>query len=373
MISADKKTKVFIFTSVHPWNDVRIFYKQAISLSKKYKVELHAPAKFHKKTVKNITIYGLPIWKRKSERIRTLWLLFKRIWLSDATIFHFHDPELILHGILLKLGRRKKIIFDMHENQRKLIQDRIWIPVLLKIPLSIFFKLLEILSMQLFDKIILAEESYKKVIPYNSVIIRNYPIMKSKQPNKQKETDVIYVGGVLNERGADQLLRITNHIVKELPNFTMKIVGPVTSQYLLHLTKYIQQNRLENNITFTNRIDYNSAMDIIKESKIGIALLHPFDNYKESVPTKLFEYMQYGLPFLASDFPYWKQFFNKEDVGYFIPYDDTQLASNLIIRLLKNSELLKKMGQNGAELITKNYSWESEENTLHSLYNNVIK
>ena len=41
--------KIFFGTSVHRWNDNRIFYKQAVSLAKKYNVELHAPSNFNKK------------------------------------------------------------------------------------------------------------------------------------------------------------------------------------------------------------------------------------------------------------------------------------------------------------------------------------
>lgn len=40
------KERICIITSVHPWNDTRIFYKEAVSLAKKYEVELHAPADF---------------------------------------------------------------------------------------------------------------------------------------------------------------------------------------------------------------------------------------------------------------------------------------------------------------------------------------
>ena len=35
-----------IISSVHPWDDPRIFYREAISLSKNYTVEVHAPAPF---------------------------------------------------------------------------------------------------------------------------------------------------------------------------------------------------------------------------------------------------------------------------------------------------------------------------------------
>ena len=57
---------IFIGTSVHRWNDNRIFHKEAVSLSKKFSVELHAPADFNKKELKSIDKFA------KDERIN-LW------------------------------------------------------------------------------------------------------------------------------------------------------------------------------------------------------------------------------------------------------------------------------------------------------------
>ncbi|MHB9010529.1 MAG: glycosyltransferase family 4 protein, partial [Carboxydocellales bacterium] len=39
-------SKVLIISSVHFWNDARIFYKEAISLAKHYRVKLHAVGDF---------------------------------------------------------------------------------------------------------------------------------------------------------------------------------------------------------------------------------------------------------------------------------------------------------------------------------------
>ena len=47
---------IFIGTSVHCWNDNRILYKEAVSLGKKYHVELHAPAEFEQKHLNGVDI-----------------------------------------------------------------------------------------------------------------------------------------------------------------------------------------------------------------------------------------------------------------------------------------------------------------------------
>jgi len=53
------RKKACIFSSVHPWNDVRIFYKEAVSLAKKYDVALHINAPFNYRKKYNISIFGI--------------------------------------------------------------------------------------------------------------------------------------------------------------------------------------------------------------------------------------------------------------------------------------------------------------------------
>ena len=59
---------IFIGTSVHRWNDNRIFHKEAVSLSKKFSVELHDPADFNKKELKGVKIIGLRTWNKERDR-----------------------------------------------------------------------------------------------------------------------------------------------------------------------------------------------------------------------------------------------------------------------------------------------------------------
>ncbi len=372
MATSEKKINIFIFTSVHPWNDVRIFYKQATSLAKRYSVELHAPAEFDKKKINKLTVRGLPLWENKRNRVKTFFILLKRIWSSDADIFHFHDPELIIHGLILKIFRKKKVIFDVHENTIQLIKDRSWISYIYKKPLSLFYLGLEKLAVILFDKIILAEESYRTFIPNNSEVILNFPLVSKIVKDQEKRTDAIYVGGVLKERGAFELLKIANYVVDDIPTFLMKIIGPVGNTLLYELKKYIEINNLKNNVIITNTIDHNLAMEEVNKAKIGLAILHPIGNYLNSLPTKLFEYMKYGLPFIASDFEYWKRFFNGKKSGIFVPFDNIQYAADKIIKLLKDDYLRNQLGTTGKELVNEKYKWLTEEKKLFTVYEKII-
>lgn len=53
-------------------------------------------------------------------------MLFKLALKEKADVYHFHDPELILIGILLKL-KRVKIVYDVYEEYSKDTLYKDWI------------------------------------------------------------------------------------------------------------------------------------------------------------------------------------------------------------------------------------------------------
>src|SRR5438046_483419 len=94
--------KVAQLSSVHIWNDPRIFLKQARSLAKAgYNVTLVAQ-KSHDEVVDGVRCVALPAPRNRVERMLLLpWRILKHARRAD--ICHFHDPELIPAGIILKL------------------------------------------------------------------------------------------------------------------------------------------------------------------------------------------------------------------------------------------------------------------------------
>ncbi len=47
---------------------------------------------------------------------------------NDYQVFHFHDPELLGVGLILRILTRKKIVYDVHEDVPEDILLKHWIP-----------------------------------------------------------------------------------------------------------------------------------------------------------------------------------------------------------------------------------------------------
>jgi hypothetical protein len=118
--------KVCHLTTVHPSDDIRIFRKQCISLSKfGYDVSLIS-LKGKSQFVHNVNVIGLN-WQHSTNRIFRIlfgpFLVFFAAIRIRAAIYHFHDPELLFVGLVLRI-MGKKVIYDVQEDDLYDIQDR---------------------------------------------------------------------------------------------------------------------------------------------------------------------------------------------------------------------------------------------------------
>src|ERR1035437_3505014 len=172
--------KVCHLTSVHKSTDVRIFYKECCSLSKAgYKVYLISPNVIDE-ILENVSIVGIKTYNNRLLRMtKTVWNVYKKAKIIDAKIYHIHDPELLVIGLLLK-ARGKVVIYDSHEDLPRQILDKPWINPLLRRLISKLTEYVENFISRRYNAIVAATPTIKnrfvRINP-NTVNINNYPII----------------------------------------------------------------------------------------------------------------------------------------------------------------------------------------------------
>jgi len=367
-----------ILTSVHPSFDGRIFHKEAKTLKKAgYDVVLIAQHN-RKETVDGIRIIPLPKPKNRFDRItKVAWRLFILALKEKADVYHFHDPELIPIGLILRLFG-KKVIYDVHELVYFDIGDKYWLKFqVTKKLVQWVYSVLEKLSIKFFDQLILAEDGYESYFTQRYrdfkryTIIRNFPIISlidSAGPidNGIKENPmIIYAGGLTRIRGIEEIIQ------------AMQFIGDKAELWLLgeweneefkkeckslegwKYTKYLGLKPLE------------KVYSYMKVANIGISILYPVKNYVTSLPIKAFEYMACSLPIVMSNFPYWQKIFR--ECALFVDSYNPEDIADKILYLLNNPEKIRKLGEQGRKLIEKKYNWETESKKLTKLYGELLK
>lgn len=372
------KRKIMMFSSVHPYKDARILYKETKSLAKYYQIDLYAIGD-GAITNKEENIYIHPL-KRRSRltRVLTIIQLKKQIKKSEAKFYHFHDPELLF---LVKFIRKNKvgaiIIYDMHENFPKAILSKNWIPKFMRKKVSVLAQIVEKKILLKVDGVIFAEQSYKKYYPEildKAIDIYNYPLFINKREKNRngKCLNLIYIGRIAKIRGVFTILEVITQIKKE-SNMDIKLtlIGSVDAKLFKEINDYINRNNIADSVKYKDYIAYTKIWDYYSSADIGICLLHPVPNYLESLATKMFEYMAAGLPMIVSNFPTWEVLVENNKCGFAVsPFNVDTIKSK--IYQLRDNKLRNDMGNAGRKAYEHKYNWSLEDKKLIDFYSYLL-
>jgi len=373
-----RKQKVFIFTSVHSWYDTRIFRKEACSLATRYDVEFHAPASFKFKEAGGVRIVGLPEWKSVRDRKKIRKILKRRLRVSDADIFHFHDPELIPLGLWIKFLKRKPVIYDIHEDYHSYIKSKEWIPKLLRLPIASAFYFFEKVTTVFFDTLITATPSISSLFRRrnNVYLISNYPKLESHSVFPVKETDKIkflYVGSMEEIRGIYNMARAFELFIKDNPreqvelHIAGKLIGNKNYQRSLQALFKLPE------IYFHDFLPFNQVKKMMDNCHIGIIPFLPTPNHLYALPNKLFEYMAAGMVLLTSDFSLWRSIVLKEEIGWTFNPMKIRSIKESYHQAIESVKDLEVYGETSFNLVHQRYNWETEENKLTNIYQGLLK
>jgi len=370
--------KVCILTTVHSPFDTRIFHKQAKTLVKAgYDVTLIVQ---HDKNevVDGVKIIALPKSRNRFTRIFGLtWRAFRLALRQQADIYHFHDPELLLVGVLLKLFTKGKVIYDVHEHYPNAIMSKYWIPKFARSVLKIAFELLEFLLVPLLDAVIyttpIVGERYKRM-RVQSVRIENLPLpemlegidaARSKANNKA----LLYLGGMTRIRGVVELIEAFAIVKGKYPDLSLYLVGGFNPKSFGETIKnLITKLEVEEDVKVIPLVPYEKVKNYLSRASIGIVTYLPYPNNMSCLPNKLFEYMACGLPVVASDFPLYRQVIEDAGCGKLVdPRNPMEIAS-AVEELLESPEDWETMSQNGCSSFRNKYNWHGEEEKLLNLY-----
>lgn len=357
-------------TSVHPWDDIRIFKKEVISTAKHahktYLVAPNAPSQF----ISQVEVIGveLPLDMSRLKRVfyQKKKIIEKAIQL-DADIYHLHDPELISYVKKLnKLG--KKVIYDSHEDVPKAILSKNWLkPAFIRTIISKIYNLYEKrVCKHCAGVISVLPEITQKFTNKNLETIYNYPIIKDEVKVKNSSlTRLIYVGGLTRIRGIKEICESLNYLDD---TYELMLVGKWESDYFRNECLDIVKNKTQ--LIDKGLVDFETCQEFLKSGDIGLAMLHKVPNYMNSLPIKAYEYAINQLPTLMSDIPYWQKEF--ENFAVFTDPMNPEGIAEKVIEINSNYESHVQKVISYRENVISDKNWANEETKLINFYNKVL-
>lgn len=186
---------------------------------------------------------------------------------------------------------------------------------------------------------------------------------------------------------SNNLSKVNNNRTKK--RFTIFYVGGIGDIYQMHkLFEFASKNekvqlivctrkkeweKVKNEyINFLNdniRIIHKSGNELLPyyaKADIASIFLKPIEYHKFAMPTKLFEYLSYGLPIISSKNTAFGKFIEENNVGWSVNYNKSKLE-DIFDTIFKNPNLLQKKKEN-IKQIKKDNTWKSRaKNVVKSL------
>ena len=396
-----KSKKICLVADKHMVFDDRMYWKQALSLKQAgYEVYCVEIGMNQSESISKEGIYTKQI--RRKQYLPTLYLNYwaKRMpflpteYDDLVTYVKSIDPDLVMMvdlRLIRVLDRLKKnhpqakFIYDVQEPRDNNLKDITFkdssLPKFLTNRYADYIQQWEYRESKKFDYIFLVDDGlyhrFQKNVPnIPQEIIYNFTNQKNDREClsiDERTYDTAYVGGITEIRGAKVALEALRILVNDRPNFKMLYLGRIYEDHFKNeIETFVKENDLEDNFIFKEHVPFDQVTTYLNQIKIGLNPLLDRKAHHEIIQIKLFEYMNFGIPIVTSNFGYMKQYTEDNGVGLTIPPNQPQALADAVLRLMNDRNLWKKFSENGEKAVDEKYSWQKMEAKMLTIFDQLL-
>ncbi|MFN8165459.1 MAG: glycosyltransferase [Bacteroidia bacterium] len=207
-------------------------------------------------------------------------------------------------------------------------------------------------------------------------VVRNLPIRNRKEflPKSRSEFGIptdkpvfLFQGAGINiDRGAEEAIQA----ISLLSDAVLLFIGggdvidllrkKVDDENLNHKVFFIGKKPLSELPSYTALADFGLTLD--KDTNL---------NYKYSLPNKLFDYINAGLPVLATDLPEVRKIVADYQIGLITPSSEPHILAESMEVMVKNRSGLDLWKEN-LKIAAAELCWENEEKKLLEVFRDVV-
>lgn len=325
----------------------------------------------------------IPNWSFTTIRMRLFFLdgplfyfffnlrLFFKLLFNKADVLFANDLDTLLPNYLVSKLKSIPLIFDSHElfcEVPELLSNPAKRKIWLWFEKTIVPKLKNCITVN--DSIAkIFEDKYK----VKFTVVRNISsademfVPKSKTelnlPN-DKKIILLQGAGINIDRGAEELIDAMEFV----ENAVLLIIGSGDVWHILE--QKIKNKNLKEKVILINKIPKKDLMHYTFNADIGLSIDKNTNlNYYYSLPNKIFDYMQAGLPILASRLPEIEKIIKQYKLGDFI---DNHSPENIALKLneMLSASLLLQEYKRNCLTAAKELSWTNEKQKLITIFTN---
>lgn len=291
-------------------------------------------------------------------------LLFHR-----ANLLLSNDLDTVLPNYFISRLKGSKMVFDSHEYFTETPElvgrpkvQRVW-------------KRIEGFVVPKLDEMITVCDSiadlFREKYGVKVHVIRNIPPRKALPPKgdktalglpADKHLLILQGSGINIQRGAEELVQA----MTLLDDCFLMIIGG--GDVLPILKQMVEEQKITDRVRFFPRMPYQQMMAYTQLAELGFCLDKDTNlNYRFSLPNKLFDFIQAGVPIVASHLTEIEKIIRQYDIGTFIENHEPSTIAATIKEALSDKDRLSVWKQHLA-VAAQDLCWENEEKKLLPIY-----
>jgi len=299
--------------------------------------------------------------------------LFFKLLFQKQKLLVSNDLDTLLPNYLVSKLKGIPLVYDSHEYFTEVPElvnrpgiQRVW----KAIERRIFPRLKHIITVN--DSI---ADLFEKEYGIRPVVVRNLPPLNKVEIKKtrrelglpeDKKIIILQGAGINVHRGSEEMVEA----MPMIHNAVLLIVGG--GDVLPYLKQRVEDMKIGTQVIFKPRMPYNDLMQYTAHADLGLTLDKDNNlNYRFSLPNKLFDYIQAGVPVAATPLPEIAQIINTYRVGFFIPDHNPRNMAQIINEVLADQEQMNAWKKN-CSFAAPELVWEKEEKKVVDIYSHYV-
>lgn len=296
--------------------------------------------------------------------------LFFFLLFNKFNLLVSNDLDTLLANYLIKKIKGTPLVYDTHEYYTGTpeLVDRPFVRSIWKrIEQMIFPRLKMIYTVN--DSI---ARLYEKEYGVSLKVVRNIPYRKKAADKlnrraldmpENKNIILLQGAGINIQRGAEELVEAMQYLPDDMVLYIIgggDVIGTLKEMRLLL--------KLEEKVIILPKLPFDKLFQYTCQADLGVTLDKDTNiNYRFSLPNKVFDYIQAGLPVLASPLIEIKKIIEKYEIGTLIENHDAQHIAKKIETALNDRDRYA-MWKRNLEIAAEELCWENEKKKLMDIY-----
>jgi glycosyltransferase involved in cell wall biosynthesis len=251
------------------------------------------------------------------------------------------------------MGRR--VVFDLHEDFPAQLGGKAWMPRPLRRPASWAAQVLLWIAERIIE-VTLAEPGYAGRLRNPHPMFPNHladlavPVVPPAERG-----GVVYLGDITVVRGLEVAVEALCHVASRPP---LTLIGRCAPELRTRLEEIARTGGVS--LTFTGFLPPADALSTMSRHAVAISPWLDAPNYRDSMPTKLLEYLALGLPVVASDLPGSRKMVEGLAGVVWVPPSDPVALGEAIERVLHDPEITAT-AISGADDVRRRFRWPTDD------------